>query len=82
MSKRKPSAQKDIDALRFEEAASELESIIDRIEQGEVELEDSLEAYRRGLALVKRCRAILDSAAKDIEVSSVEDLQDNEEDGD
>lgn len=82
MSKRKASGQKDIDALRFEEASSELEAIIDQIEQGEVELEDSLEAYRRGLALVKRCRAILDSAAKDIEVSSVEDLQGNEEDGD
>ena len=82
MSKRKPSVQKDIDALRFEEATSELEAIIDRIEQGEVELEDSLEAYRRGLALVKRCRTILDSAAKDIEVSTVEDLQGDTEDGD
>ena len=82
MSKRKPSVQKDIDALRFEEAASELESIIDRIEQGEVELEDSLEAYRRGLALVKRCREILDLAAKDIEISTVEDLKGNTEDGD
>ena len=81
MSKRKPSTPKDIESLRFEEAAGELEIIIERIEQGEVELEDSLEAYGRGLALVKRCKAILDTAAKDIETSTVEDLQDSQESG-
>ena len=82
MTKRKPSAPKDVKALRFEEAAGELESIIERIEQGEVELEDSLEAYARGLALVKRCRAILDAAAKEIETTSIEELEDAAEDHD
>lgn len=82
MTKRTRQTVKDVEKLRFEEAAGELESIIEKIEQGEVELEDSLEAYRRGLALVKRCRMILDSAAKDIEDCSVEDLQDTAEDDD
>ena len=61
--------------LRFEAAAKELELIIHRIEGGEIELEDSLEAYQRGLALVKRCTAILADAEKAMETCSVDDLE-------
>ncbi len=53
----------DIGDLRFEEAADALESIIDRLEQGDIALEESLEAYDRGRALLARCRDILDRAA-------------------
>jgi len=38
---------------------SEVESIIERIESGEVGLEESLAQYERGVALVRRCREIL-----------------------
>lgn len=46
----------------FEEAIEKLESIIDRIESGEVGLEDSLGEYEQGMKLVTRCRTILDRA--------------------
>ena len=52
--------------LRFETAAVELESIIDRLEQGDIPLEESLEAYGRGRSLLARCRSILDAAAAEI----------------
>ena len=58
-----PEADAGIDDLRFEDAAEALETIIDRLESGDVPLEDSLEAWERGRALLTRCRAILDQAA-------------------
>ena len=76
MSKAKSSKPRPVEDLRFEEATTELEQIIERIEQGEIELEDSLDAYRRGLALVKQCRSILDTAEKEVEELSVEELKD------
>ena len=53
--------------MSFEKAVQELESIIERIEQGEVGLEQSLDEYRRGDTLIKRCRDILDVAEQQIE---------------
>lgn len=55
-----------VDELDFEAAAEELETIIDRLERGDVALEGSLEAYGRGQALLARCRGILDRAAAKI----------------
>ncbi|MCP4835351.1 MAG: exodeoxyribonuclease VII small subunit [Phycisphaera sp.] len=55
-----------VEELDFEKAAEELETIIDRLERGDVALEDSLEAYGRGQSLLARCRGILDSAAAKI----------------
>ncbi len=57
-----------------QETVAELESIIERIDSGEVALDASLDAYRRGAALVRRCRSILDSAQQEIERISAADL--------
>lgn len=45
--------------LTFEQAAEQLEAIIDRIESGQVGLEDSLHEYERGMVLRDHCRDIL-----------------------
>ena len=50
----------------FEEALSEVESIIERIEAGEIGLEESIAAYERGAGLIKRCRGLLDAAERRI----------------
>ena len=42
------------DQMSFEQAIQELESIIEQIEQGEIGLQDSLAARKRGDALIKR----------------------------
>ncbi|MFO0873314.1 MAG: exodeoxyribonuclease VII small subunit [Phycisphaerales bacterium] len=65
-SKEGESALPPVEGVSFEAAMGELESIIDRIEQGEVGLEESLRQFRRGDALVKRCRAILDVAEQQV----------------
>lgn len=62
MAKRTPS----IESLRFEEAMSQLEELVERIESGEVGLEDALKQYERGIALIRHCRRILDLAQQRI----------------
>ena len=44
-----------IDALSFEAALKELETIVARLEQGEVDLDDSISLYERGQALKSHC---------------------------
>ena len=41
----------DILALSFEQALAELEGIVDRLETGDVALEESIEIYQRGAQL-------------------------------
>ena len=53
--------------LSFEEAITELTSIVSKIEQGQIPLQDSLEQYEKGMALIKHCRTILQKAEKRIE---------------
>jgi len=57
----------DVEKLTFEEAIKELTSIVGRIEQGQIPLQDSLEQYEKGMALIKHCRTILQKAEKRIE---------------
>ena len=61
----------DAAALSFEQATEELEAIIDRIESGELGLEASLAERKRGEALIRRCRGILDAAEQELEQVSV-----------
>jgi len=56
----------DPDDLTWEQAMAELETINDKIERGEIGLEESLIEYRRGVALAKRCHAILDVAEQEL----------------
>ena len=51
----------------FEEALTELEKIVEKVEQGEIGLEESIEQYAQGMQLIKHCRDILDQAEKRIE---------------
>ncbi len=73
---KKAAAIKEVDAttLGYESALAELESIIARIEGGDVALEESLRQYRRGAELVKRCREVLDQARAEVQRISASDL--------
>lgn len=55
------------DNLKFEEALKRLEQIVDSIEQGKIGLEDSIKSYEEGMALVRRCRAVLQEAEQKIQ---------------
>lgn len=50
-----PPSPKPVEELSFEAALKELETIVSRLEQGEVDLEDSIALYERGQALKAHC---------------------------
>ncbi len=52
----------DIASMSFEAALQELESIVEQLERGEVELEKSIAMYERGAALKAHCEARLKDA--------------------
>lgn len=47
---------------RFEDAMKELETIVQKLERGELKLEESLTLFERGMALSQECRTALDTA--------------------
>jgi exodeoxyribonuclease VII small subunit len=63
----------DIENMSFEEAIKELTNIVGKIEQGQISLQDSLEQYEKGMALIKQCRTILQKAEERIEKITKDD---------
>jgi len=57
----------DVGKLSFEESIKRLKETVERIEQGDIALQDSLEQYEQGMALIGHCRGILEKAEKRIE---------------
>ena len=56
-----------IAALPFETAMKELETIVEKLERGQVALEESITIYERGEALKAHCDRLLKSAEARIE---------------
>ncbi|HIZ46329.1 MAG TPA: exodeoxyribonuclease VII small subunit [Candidatus Olsenella pullistercoris] len=57
-----------IDEMTFKEASVELEQIVRSLESGDLELEDSLERYSRGVELLKSLRERLAGAEQKVRV--------------
>ena len=57
----------DIERLSFETALAELESIVQKLERGDVALEESVTIYERGEALKRRCEELLRQAEARVE---------------
>ena len=60
--------QKNVEELTYKEASTELERIIRSLESGDMELEESLESYTRGVELLKSLRARLADAEQKVQV--------------
>jgi exodeoxyribonuclease VII small subunit len=60
-------AHTDVAALSFEKALAELEQIVQRLERGDVPLEESVAIYERGEALKRRCDELLRQAEARVE---------------
>ncbi len=67
MSDNQSEARKPVSSLSFEEALHELESIVRKLESGDVPLEKSIAIYDRGNELRKHCDALLKSAESKVE---------------
>ncbi len=63
---KKKNSDSDRHELNFESAIKTLTGIVEKIEQGQIPLQDSLEQYEEGMSLIKHCRGILQQAEKRI----------------
>ena len=62
-----PNAPIDVTGYSFEKAVAELESIVARLERGDVALDESIAIYERGEALKAHCETLLRTAEARIE---------------
>ena len=69
MNKKKTSKKstKKTDSLNFEASMIELESLVERMEEGEQSLEDSLKDFERGIALTRHCQKSLQETEQKIQ---------------
>lgn len=52
----------------FESALAELEALVTRMESGELTLEDSLEAFEKGIGLTRQCQQALTAAEQRVQL--------------
>lgn len=67
MSEANAPAPTDIAGLSFEAALAALETIVQKLERGDVPLEESIAAYERGEALKAHCNRLLSAAEARVE---------------
>ena len=60
--------KKDPQELKFEEAIADLEQVVEQLESGDLSLEDSLEAFEKGVGLVRYCNQKLSEVEKKVEL--------------
>jgi exodeoxyribonuclease VII small subunit len=71
-------ASGDITQLTYEQAMSELETIVNTLESNQGPLQESMTLFERGQALVQYCTALLEKAELKVRQVSGEDLDDLE----
>jgi len=65
--------QTDLSEMSFEAALAELETIVQQLESGDVELEKSIAIYERGAALKAHCEKKLREAELKVEKIVLDD---------
>lgn len=54
-------------APEFESALKELEELVEKLESGDLDLNQSLAHFKRGVELSRQCRKMLDQAQQSVE---------------
>jgi exodeoxyribonuclease VII small subunit len=52
----------------FEQALAELESLVERLERGDLPLDEALKTFERGVELTRHCQAALKAAQQKVEI--------------
>ena len=55
-------------AIDFEQSLADLQVLVERLENGELSLEDSLTAFEQGISLTRDCQAALTLAEQKVQV--------------
>jgi exodeoxyribonuclease VII small subunit len=66
---------KPVAELTFEQAMAELDALVRAMESGEMPLDDSIAAYKRGAELAKYCQSKLAAAEQQLKVLDGESLR-------
>jgi len=61
--------------IDFEASLQELEALVERMEQGELSLEQSLKDFERGVALTRACQQALQEAEQKVQILMQKDEQ-------
>ena len=64
----KPFMSRKKTSPRFEESLTELEQLIERLEEGDISLEDSLKTFERGVQLTRACQKALGEAEQKVQI--------------
>ena len=66
----KKNSENDTEEVKidFESALEELESLVSKMESGELSLDDSLKAFERGIELTRTCQSTLEAAELKIQM--------------
>lgn len=62
------SEDQSIDKLSFEEALARLTELVEKLESGQMPLEESVAAFEQGVKLSRRCETLLDQAEQRLQV--------------
>jgi exodeoxyribonuclease VII small subunit len=63
-----PTDEKSSSTIDFERSLAELEAIVEKLEQGDLSLEDSLKHFERGVQLTRACQTALKQAEQKVEI--------------
>ena len=69
-----PSLASDAAPLRYEDALGELERLVQRMEEGQLPLDQLLDSYRRGAELLQICRSRLAAVEDQVKVLEAGEL--------
>lgn len=64
-----------IESLSFEQALEQLNSLVEKLESGDLPLEESVTAFELGVKLSRRCDALLDQAEQRLQILKDDDSQ-------
>jgi exodeoxyribonuclease VII small subunit len=59
---------RDLKAPDFEEALAELEGLVERLERGDLPLDEALRTFERGVELTRHCQTSLKAAQQKVEI--------------
>ena len=53
--------------IDFEKTLAELEILVEKLEKGDLSLDESLSGFKQGMELTKQCQSVLDHAQQTVE---------------
>ncbi len=61
-------SSKKKDSFNFEQSLQELTTLVDKMEQGNLSLEDSLQHFESGIKLIRQCQQTLTTAEQKVQI--------------